>query len=124
MTVRVGDINAGKHLRAGSLVEMCQNTRILFLDSLNFTELESTNTSIILRHIKCLYFTQSFFNNTLEFNVYISRISNFSVDIIYKVHNLTTKKEAAQVEENLVFFDYSNNTITSMPEVLKKAFSR
>ncbi len=65
MYVRIEDINQGNHLKAGSLINMVHNARLLFLNSLGYCETHSSDISIIMRHINCHFISQTHFNDKL-----------------------------------------------------------
>tara|TARA_A100000171_G_C2133181_1_gene148084 strand:+ start:2113 stop:2529 length:417 start_codon:yes stop_codon:yes gene_type:complete len=121
MSVRLGDINSGHHLKMTSLLEMCQHVRILFLKKSGSTEQNSKNISVILRHVDCHIASQSYFEDNLRFNLHLRGSDRYTLDLFYVVHNNSTNKKVAHVNENIVFFNYELNKITQIPIYLRES---
>ena len=118
ISVRITDINYGGHLGNDSLLSLLHEARVQFLRHFGFTEHDIGGKGIIMTDAALVYKAEIFYGDALSIEVGIADLHSRGADITYRVMKSGT--EAARAKTGIVFFDYGNRTIVSMPDEFKR----
>lgn len=116
LSVRVADLNYGNHLANDKILAFAQEARILFLRSMNYSELDFFGTSLIQGDAAISYLSEGFLGDEIQIDLAITDLSQSSFDFVYAMKNLTTDKKLALAKTRMVCFDYNTSKVTKLPE--------
>jgi len=117
--VRISDINYGNHLGNDSLVSIIHEARILWLKSLNYSELNIEGTGLIMSDLAVEYKNESFYGDELTIAIFAGEISPVSFELYYLITN-QDEKLIAKAKTGMVFFDYELKKVTAIPVKIKE----
>jgi acyl-CoA thioester hydrolase len=117
--IRITDINYGGHLGNDSLLSIIHEARVRFLKHLGYSESNVEGVGIIMIDAGVQYKSESFYGDILMIEIGVMDFSKIGCDIIYKISNPGSRKEIALAKTGIVFFDYKNKKIVSLPEKFK-----
>ncbi|MCJ7553876.1 MAG: thioesterase family protein [Ignavibacteriaceae bacterium] len=120
ISLRISDINYGGHLGNDSVLSIFQEARIRFLNQFGYSEKSIEGSSIIMVDAAIQYKSQGFYGDVLIVELYVDDIHRSGCDLVYRATNKITGKEIARGKTGIVFFDYKNNKLVSVPEAFKK----
>ncbi len=122
LPVRIGDINRGKHLGHDRALVIMEEARVQFLKSLGMDEdnMDGTGTAFITVDAGVIYRRQGFYGQTLKIEVAVTEMSNKGCDLVYRISNLATGEEMIRGKTGMLFFDYTNQKVVSMPEQFRQ----
>lgn len=123
--VRITDVNYGGHLGNDSMVSLLHQARMLFLDSLGYSEMDIEGVALIQGDLAVTYKGESFFNDVLRFEIYVSDVSQRSFDLYYNITTIRDDKEEsiAIAKTGLVCFDYDTRKSCAVPEAFAERFA-
>ena len=123
--VRITDINYGGHLGNDSMVSLLHQARMLFLDSLGYSEMDIEGVALIQGDLAVTYKGESFFNDVLRFEIYVSDMSHRSFDLYYNITTIRDDKEEsiAIAKTGVVCFDYDSRKSCAVPEAFAERFA-
>ncbi|MCS7076724.1 MAG: thioesterase family protein [Bacteroidia bacterium] len=113
--IPISMINYGGHLGNDSILSIAHEARIQFLGYYGYSEMNMEGVGIIMSDAAIQYKSEGFHGNVLEIAVQPVNFHSVGFDIIYKVHNQTTKKDLAYIRTGIVCFDYHKRKIVSLP---------
>lgn len=122
VTVRITDINYGGHLGNDALLSIVHEARLQFLKHYGYTEIDIEGRSIIMADAAVVYKSEVFYGDTLRIDIAVTDLGRMSCDIVYRVSNNGTGKEAARVKTGIVFFDYEERKPVAIPDNFRKTF--
>ncbi|MBI3579152.1 MAG: thioesterase family protein [Ignavibacteriales bacterium] len=96
ISIRINDINYGGHLGNDTVLSLVHEARVRFLKHLGFTEKDIGGNGIIMS----------------------------DCDFLYRLSNKENGKEIARVKTGIVFYDYENKKIVSVPDVFKSIIEK
>lgn len=108
-------INYGGHLGNDSILAIAQETRIQFFAHYGYSEMSLEGIGIIMNDAAIQYRSEGFHGNVLEIAIQPSDFHNFGFDLVYKIHNQTTKKDLAYLKTGILCFDYTKRKIAPLP---------
>lgn len=122
LPVRITDINYGNHLGNDALVGLLHEARVQWLRALGYSELNIEGKSIIMSDLAVQYKNEAFYGQLLEVEIFSGEISSAGFELFYELRIMENQeaKAIARAKTGLVFFDYAERKITTMPEVFKK----
>ena len=118
--LRISDINYGGHLGNDAVLSIFQEARIRFLNQFGYSEISIEGSSIIMVDAAVQYKSQGFYGDVLIVELNVDDIQRSGCDFIYRATNKITGKEIARGKTGIVFFDYKNSKLVSVPEAFKK----
>ena len=121
--IRIGDID-GLHLGYGSFFSFLSEARTRFFRSLGYTNLGDINgAAIILTDASIVYLKQGYYGQTLRVDIAANDFTSKGFDIVYRVSDAETGVEMARAKTGLLFYDYHQQKVTTIPLDFKKKFS-
>src|SRR5690606_20010588 len=85
LTVRITDINSGKHLANDSMVSMISEARARFLYQFGIEEVSVNDVGIIVTDLATTYRREAFARETLVFEVGLMDLNRYGGDIIFRI---------------------------------------
>ena len=113
--VRITDLNYGKHLGNDSVLSICHEARVRFLNSLGFSELDIDGVGIIMIDAAVQYKREAFYGHSLVINIAVTDITKIGCDLIYLV--TSNEKEIAIIKTGIVFYDYERKKTIAVPKL-------
>lgn len=113
--IRISDINYGGHLGNDSVLSICQEVRIQFLNQFGFSELDIDGLGIIMVDAAVQYKSEGFYGDILLVEVAITDVKKIGCDFVYRISNKKNKNEVAFVKTGIVFFDYEKKKVVPVP---------
>lgn len=113
--IRISDINYGGHIGNDSVLSICQEARIQFLNQFGFTELNVDGAGTIMIDAAVQYKSEGFYGDILLIEIAIADITKIGCDFVYRMSNKKNQKEVAIVKTGIVFFDYEKKKVVPLP---------
>lgn len=114
--VRISDLNYGNHLGNDSVLSICHEARVRFLNHLGFSEMDVDGKGTIMTDAALKYKSEGFYGDVLTIQITVTGISKVGCDFFYLLKNKHNEKEIAVVKTGIVFYDYKNKKVVSVPE--------
>lgn len=122
--IRISDINYGGHLGNDSVLSICQEARIRFLNQFGFSELNIDGSGIIMVDATVQYKSEGFYGDVLLVEVTITDVTKIGCDFVYRISNKKNNNDVALVKTGIVFFDYEKKKVVPVPskfaEIIEK----
>lgn len=118
--VRVDDVNYGGHLGNDSVLTLCHEARIRFLNEIGHSETNLYGKGIIMTDAMVLYKAEGNLGDKLEIALYIDDVGRYGFDLYYALSS--QGKEIARVKTGIAFFDYNQRKITACPEEFSQKY--
>ena len=113
--IRITDLNYNDHLGNDSVLSVCQEARMQYLNQFGFTELNIDGSGIIMVDAAVQYKSEGFYGDVLLVEVAITDITKIGCDFIYRISNKENKNDVAFAKTGIVFFDYENKKVVPVP---------
>jgi acyl-CoA thioester hydrolase len=113
--VRITDINYGNHLGNDSLLAIIQESRLQFLQSIDYSEVDIEGVGIIMGDVVIEYKRQAYYGDDLKIDIDTGDIARKSFDIYYRVSNQEDKL-VALCKTGIVFYDYKQKKAVMVPK--------
>ncbi len=115
--IRVSDLNYGNHLSNERVLAFAHQARVEWLASLGYSELDFGGAGIIMTDAAVVYKSEGFLNDIIDIDLAINDISRVGFDLYYDMRK-QGGRELAIVKTGIVFFNYQNKKVTSIPEAV------
>ncbi len=122
LEVRMTDINPGNHVGHDAFVSLINEARVRFLEFLDFPVKGAGKKGLIIADLAVSYKAQSFYKDRLKFKIGAGDFNKHGCDIFYRVTNMKTGALVLLAKTGIVFFDYSKNRVTNIPEEFVSLF--
>jgi acyl-CoA thioester hydrolase len=123
ISVRIDDVN-GLHLGYESFFTYLSEARARFLRSLGYPDQgDIEGVSNIVADVSIVYMKQGYYGQTLKVEIGATDFSSKGFDMVYRISNAETGVEMVRAKTGLLFFDYKNQKVATIPPVLKKKLS-
>lgn len=125
IAVRITDINYGNHVGNDSFVSILHEARMIWLTSLNYSELNIENASLIMADLALEYKAESFYGDVLTIDISIGEISRVSFEMFYKISTVRNGENIliAQAKTGMVCYDYEAKKVVNVPEKFRVMIS-
>lgn len=120
LSVRVYDVNYGKHLGNDSVLSIAHEARVRLFSSHDYSEIDVEGLGIIQTDCAIVYKSEAFLGEILIVDIFVTDINKYGFDFIYKITEESSKREIARVKTGIVFFDYSAKKVKNIPEQFAK----
>ena len=120
IAIRINDINYGGHLGNDAVLSIAHEARLRFLKQHNFTELNVGAAGIIMVDAAIQYKAEGFYGDIIKVEIAVADITGVGCDFVYRCTNKNTGTVIAIVKTGIVFYDYLNKKITTVPLVFKE----
>lgn len=116
MPIRISDINYGGHLSNDAMLSIIHEARIRFLNRYSYGELDIEGLGLIMTDSAIVYKAEGFHGDLLQVDIALGDFNKYGCDIYYLISNKKTAVEIAHAKTGIVFFDYNERKVTSIPE--------
>ncbi|MBP0048438.1 thioesterase family protein [Marinobacterium sp. AK62] len=116
LAVRISDINYGGHLGNDAVLSMVHEARLRFLNHYHYTEMDVEGASIIMTDSAIVYKAEGFHGDRIQVDVTVADFNKYGCDIYYLLSNKDTAVEIAHAKTGIVFFDYDERKVLTVPE--------
>ena len=123
LTLRVYDLNYGAHMGNDSVLSIVHEARLRFLKSLNITERDFYNCSLLMSDSAVVYKREAFYGDVLSINVTVSELYEYGFELFYSINNIKSNFEVARVKTGIVCFSHIEKKIQKLPLEFKDTFS-
>jgi len=114
LTVRVTDLNYGKHLGNDAVLGLLHEARVRFLRSLGYSELDVEGVGILVADCAIVYKAQGYLGEELGIEIAVGDFTRAGCDLYYSVKK-DTGQELARAKTGIVFFDYARQAVCEVP---------
>ena len=118
--VRVDDVNYGGHLGNDSVLTLCHEARIGFLNETGHSEANLYGRSIIMTDAMVLYKAEGNLGDKLDITLYLDDVGRYGFDLYYALKG--QGKEIARVKTGIAFFDYDRGKIAACPDEFSQKY--
>ena len=122
LTVRITDINSGKHLANDSMISMISEARARFLYQFGIEEVSVNDVGIIVTDLATTYRREAFARETLVFEVGLMDLNKYGGDIIFRITKAESGELVALAKSGFVFYNFLAAKVTPMPEDFRLRF--
>ncbi|CEA05218.1 thioesterase-like protein [Pseudomonas saudimassiliensis] len=122
LTVRITDINSGKHLANDSMVSMISEARARFLYQFGIEEAGVSDVGIIVTDLATTYLKEAFARETLVFEVGLMDLNKYGGDIIFRITKADNGDLVALAKSGFVFYHFHSAKVAPMPEDFRLRF--
>jgi acyl-CoA thioesterase FadM len=122
LPIRVSDINYGGHLGHDTILSFTHEARVRLLSKYGFTEMDIDGAGLIISDVVIVYKSEAFYGETLKIGIATRDFSKYGCDFVYKITEKETVREIARAKTGIVFFDYKERKVVSVPEKFKEIF--
>lgn len=116
ISIRVTDLNYGNHLANDRLIGLIHESRCQYLRSLDQSELNFFESSLIMSDLRCQYLNQGFLHDQLEISIYVEIIHPKAFCFFYEVKNQENKLVLARLMTTMCCYNYQRQKIESIPQ--------
>jgi len=124
LAVRINDINYGGHLGNDAVLSMMHEARIQFLKQYQYSELDVEGLGIIMTDSAIVYKAEGFHGDLIQLDVAIGDFNKYGCDFYYLLSNRKNAVEIARAKTGIVFFDYQQRKVVSVPGNFKSKFAK
>ncbi|GAA6129952.1 acyl-CoA thioesterase [Halopseudomonas sabulinigri] len=122
LTVRITDINSGKHLANDSMISMISEARARFLYQFGIEEVSVNDIGIIVTDLATTYRREAFARDALIFEVGLMDLNRYGGDIIFRITKAADGELVALAKSGFVFYHFSTSKVCPMPEDFRLRF--
>ncbi len=122
LTVRITDINYGKHLGNDSLLSLVHEGRARFFRHHGFSEMNLGGAGIVIADAAVVYRAEAFFGDRLAIEIGGQDFHRAGGDLVYRVSNGEDGREVAIAKTGVVFFDYDARKVRPAPPEFRALF--
>jgi acyl-CoA thioesterase FadM len=115
--IRITDLNYGNHVGNDSILAILHETRVQWLQSLGYTELDFDGVGMIMKNVSIEFEKEILYGDMLLASVHALINSKVAFDVIYKLEREIHGKFETVVtaKSRMICYDYSNKKIVSIP---------
>ncbi len=124
LPVRISDINYGGHLSNDAVLSMIHEARIRFLNRYHYSELNIEGLGLVLTDSVVIYKSEGFHGDQIQIDIAVADFNKYGCDFYYLLSNKQTAVEVAHAKTGIVFFDYDQRKIESIPDEFKNKMER
>ena len=124
--LRITDLNYGGHAGNDSLVSIIHESRVQFLQSHNFSELNIGGTGMIMSNLQVEFKKEVYYPEILQVSIAVGNVSKASFDFYYKlsVRRDDDEFEVAYAKTGMVSYDYTKKKVVPIPEEFRAVLER
>ncbi len=121
---RISDLNYGNHLGHDSLISMLHEARARFFRHFGMAESDVDGVGILLVDLAVTYRAQVFYGQVLRIEIAGSDIGGRGCDLLYRVTDAAGGDSVALAKTGIVFYDYNQNRVATMPPRFRRVLGR
>jgi acyl-CoA thioesterase FadM len=118
--VRSTDINRGGHLGWNYMLNILDEARFRFWDSIDYSETEDARVSNITADAGINYKRQVFYGQTLRVEMAATEFTEKGFDLVFRVSDSETGEEVARAKTGMLCFNYEEQKLIRIPDGFKE----
>jgi len=123
MPIRVTDLNYAGHLANDKVLTLSHEARERFFRHFGYSEMNIEGDSLIMADAAVQYKSEGFLGDVLIVQMAIPQFTRVGFDMIYQMSKEESGQVVAMIKTALVFFDYEQKKLVSVPEKFKALFA-
>ncbi len=116
LTIRISDLNYGGHLGNDAFLALAHESRVRFFKSINMTERNFFNRSLIMADSIVIYKSQGFLGDKVNIKISITNCRSHGFQLFYLFHKKKDGIDLAHIQTSMVFYDYDQGKIMPFPK--------
>jgi acyl-CoA thioester hydrolase len=115
--VRITDLNYGGHAGNDSVLSIIHESRMQYLDSVGYTEMNFAGVGMIMTHVAIEFKSELFYGDVVIASVAAVEFSKIGFELVYKLEkeNSGSVKPVAFARTGMVCYDYEMKKIVEVP---------
>lgn len=123
LVAQIGDINYGNHVSNDAFLRLAHEARMRFLSHFNYSEMNIEGAGLIMADAAIQFLNQAFYADVLNVSVSVTNLGRAGFTLIYQFERESDGKAIALIQNGMVFFDYTSQSVTAVPEGFKALFA-
>ena len=119
LTIRVSDLNYGGHLGNDAFLALAHESRVRFFKSINMTERNFFNRSLIMSDSIVIYKSQGFLGDEINIKISVVNSRSHGFQLFYLLQKKEDSLDLAHIQTGMVFYDYNKSKIMPFPKGFK-----
>ncbi|MFH2005380.1 MAG: thioesterase family protein [bacterium] len=124
LTLRAAEINYAGHLGNDTLLSLLQEARIRFLEHFELEEMNMFGLGLVITDSMAVYESEAFRGERLRIEVTVADFNKYGCDFLYRVTEATSGRAVARAKTGMVFFDYEQRKVRSVPGPFRLQFEK
>jgi 4-hydroxybenzoyl-CoA thioesterase len=121
--LRISDINYGNHLGNDAVLSLAQEARVRWLASHGWGELDICGLGIVVADAAVVYRAEGRYGMVLRVELAWADVRSRGCDLLYRLTDIASGREIAQVKTGIIFFDYSARKVAHLPEPFRRVLA-
>ncbi len=118
------DINSANHMGADRVLPIALETQMRFIKSLGYDDtIVFEDSGLIMVHSEIQYISETHFADQLTVDLAVVNMAGKKLDFVYRIYNNNRQQETARLKVNMLFFNYTSQSVTQVPEGFKARLS-
>ena len=115
------DVNSANHLGADRVLPIAMEAQLRFIKQLGYAEATAfEDAGLIMAHAEVQYLAEAEYGDRLRVELAVDNIETKSLELLYRITNLSSDSEMARVATTLLFFDYRAKRVVGIPDHFRK----
>ncbi|KAA1191835.1 thioesterase [Pseudohalioglobus sediminis] len=115
------DVNSANHLGADRVLPIAMEAQLRFIKQLGYAEATAfEDAGLIMAHAEVQYLAEAEYGDRLRVELAVDNIETKSLELLYRITNLSSDSEMARVATTLLFFDYGNKRVVPVPDQFRR----
>lgn len=115
LAIYVNHINYGNHLDNSALISLVSESRVRFLKSLGYTEMNVEGYGIIVADVAAQYRSEAFHGEVMVIEMAANDFNKYGCDLVWRISDQASGREVARGKHGIMFFDYDQRKPVSTP---------
>ena len=116
--IRIGDINRRNHLSNTAYLVISEEARKRFFTSLGFAD--DGMPGYIITDTTIIYLNQAYYGHDLKVDIGSKSVTAKALSLVYRISDAETGVELARVESGMLFYDYRQQKVVVIPEIIRQ----
>jgi acyl-CoA thioester hydrolase len=119
--IRITDLNYGGHVGNDTVLSLIHETRVQYLKSFGYEELNIEGVSLIMSDAGIEFKTELFYGDTVTAFVSATNFSRVGFDLYYKL--MREESIVAAAKTGMICYNYDVRKVVSLPVKVKEKLS-
>lgn len=123
--VLYSDVNSADHMGADRILPVAMEAQLRFIKRLGYTEASAfEDAGLIMAHSEVQYLAEATYGDRLKVELAVDNVQEKSLELLYRITNLSTEREMTRLATTLLFFDYREKQVIAVPETFLDLLER
>jgi acyl-CoA thioester hydrolase len=116
-SVLYSDVNSANHLGADRALPIAMEAQLRFIKHLGYgNAIVFEDAGLIMAHSEVQYLAEARYADELTVELALGAIADKSIELVYRITNVSRGCEMARVATTLLFFDYAASKVIPVPQ--------